>query len=241
MAVDQEFVDQYTDLLIKQYWDQPKARQTVEALASEYSKVFDFYDAFKDEFDLDKATGDRLDIIGKIVGIQRNIPLVLQKIQFGFEGDATARGFDDLYQSVNSAPFNDIFEPDYTATQLNDDDYRFFIKAKISKNITSSFMVSDDRVTLQEVIFAVFDGQAYIVDKQDMSLILYVPYDLNPDVLRIVQALDLLPSPQGVGYKIFIAGQTDSFGFEDDPNAKGFGDLFDPNAGGSFAEFYNLA
>lgn len=68
---DQEFIDQYALLLIKQYWEKPKAKAEIELLASVWSEIFQFFESWNDEFDLDAATGDRLDIIGKIVGIGR--------------------------------------------------------------------------------------------------------------------------------------------------------------------------
>lgn len=69
--MDQEFIDQYTMLLIKQYWEKPKARAEIELLASIWSELFQFFESWNDAFDLDSATSDRLDKIGSIVGISR--------------------------------------------------------------------------------------------------------------------------------------------------------------------------
>jgi hypothetical protein len=69
--MDQEFIDQYTMLLIKQYWEKPKARAEIELLSGTWSDLFQFFESWNDEFDLDSATGDRLDKIGSIVGIGR--------------------------------------------------------------------------------------------------------------------------------------------------------------------------
>ena len=68
---DQDFIDQYAILLIKQYWEKPKARAEIEMIASVWSELFEFFDAWNDEFDLDLATGDRLDKIGAIVDLKR--------------------------------------------------------------------------------------------------------------------------------------------------------------------------
>jgi hypothetical protein len=237
MAIDQDFIDQYTTLLIIQYWSQPKAKATVEAYAGEFSRIFDFFDAFPDEFDVDLATGDRLDLIGKIIGFPRIVPNSLEKKFFGFDGDASARSFADLFDStVESAPFRDLFSPIYTDTQLNDNDYRIFIKSKIAKNSTSAFLTSDDRISIQDVIQTIFDGQAYVTDNQDMTLTLHLPFGFDTNILTLIQETDLLPSGHGVGYKFILFGSFDSFGFADDPNAKGFGDLTDSSLGGSFAE-----
>jgi hypothetical protein len=190
------------------------------------------------EFDIDNATGHRLDIIGNIVGIKRVVPFSLAKLFFGFDGDSTARGFDDLFQPVSSAPLKDLFEPDYTDTQLNDNDYRFFIKAKIAKNTVSAFMVSGQRISIQDVIQQLFDGKAYVLDNMNMRLALVLPFGFDTAVLSLVNALDLLPAGQGVGYGLFIASDVDGFGFSDDANALGFGDLSNLTMGGSLSELY---
>ena len=87
------FTDEYTQLLIQQYFDRPNAKAEIDLYASEAELIFNFFNAFRTEFDLDTADGDRLDKIGKLVGQMR-------------EGDT-------------------------------DDDYRFFIRARVIKNIAA--------------------------------------------------------------------------------------------------------
>ena len=233
-----EFTDTYRDLLIKQYWQQPRARAEIEMLSGTWESVRDILERFGREFDLDQATGHRLDIIGKIVGVSRIVPLVIPKIAFGFDEYENARGFDDKFTPlVDRAPFRDKFEPAYTDLQLNDNDYRFFIRAKIALNTGSGYMVSDERVSIQSVINTLFDGRAYVLDKKDMTLTLYVSPSYDLVRLGAVLQLALLPKPQGVRYAIIIqAGPGETFGFSDNPDALGFADKFDPaQVGGRFA------
>lgn len=233
------FESEYRDLLIKQYWQQPNARAEIELQAGTWARVFEWLDSFPDAFDLDLATGDRLDIIGRIVGLPRLVPFVLPKIAFGFDENPNARGFDDKFMALaGSAPFLDKFEQPYTTLQLNDNDYRFFIRAKVSRNAGSGYMVSDTEISIQDVINTTFDGAAYVVDKKDMSLALYVSPVYDLDRLRAVQRLGLLPKPQGVRYDIIVqAAPGETFGFSDNPNALGFADKFDlaNQPGGRFA------
>lgn len=65
------FTDEYVKLLIKQYYEKPNAAGEIAAMAANYEKIRDLYSQFPTEFDLDSATGDRLDKIGKIVGLDR--------------------------------------------------------------------------------------------------------------------------------------------------------------------------
>jgi len=236
------FIDDYKDLIITQYFDRSKAAAEIGLQAESWEDVFNFLKSFQTEFDLDLASGDRLDKIGKLVGVPRIVPFVLEKIRFGFDGDDTARGmFDAFDSSVSSAPFFDAFETIYATQELDDFDYRFFIKAKISTNIASAYMVSDERVSIQDAVMLAFDSEATVVDNLDMTLFLYVSTVIDADRLRLVLQLNLLPKPQGVRYRIVQIDQdSKSFGFDDDVFALGFGDAFDANIGGVFAEFIFL-
>lgn len=193
------FESEYRDLLIKQYWDKPNAKAEVAVLIDSWKKVFDFLGAFPAAFDVDEATGDRLDIIGRVVGIRRTSPFV---------------------------------------PVLSDADYRFYIKVKIAKNTGSAFLVSDSRITVQEVIQTAFSGDAYVSDNKNMTLTLYVAPSVDLARIQAIQALGLIPKPQGVRYSIIIqAAPGETFGFSSNPNSKTFADKFDTAyEGGNFAE-----
>lgn len=234
-----EFTDAYVNLLIKQYWEKPQANAEIALQAGTWETIRDVFQSFGDEFDLDLATGDRLDIIGKIVGMPRIIPFVIAKVAFGFDDNANSRGFDSKFATIaDVAPFLSKFEPSRTPLTLDDSDYRSFIKAKISTNTGSAYMVSDDRISIQDVINTIFDGQAYVVDKKDMSLILYVSPAFDVVRLLAIQQLGLLPKPQAVQYAIIIqAAPGETFSFADNPNALGWGSKFDVSqVGGVFAQ-----
>lgn len=236
--IDQGLIDAYKLLLIKQYFSKPKASAEIEAIASAFSRNYTFIKSFGPEFDLDLATGDRLDKIGKLVGVPRIVPFALPKIAFGFDGDPNARGFADSFDPAYiGAPFLDSFEPEYTDYQLNDADYRFFIKAKIAVNTAAAIMVSDERISIQDVITTAFDGLAYVVDNYDMSLSLYVSPQFDIDRLQLIKQLKLLPKPQGVQYRDIVqADPLNTFGFDDNPTSKGFDDSFNAAYdGGVFA------
>ena len=233
------FESDYVNLLIKQYWEKPKANAEIEMKAGVWRKTFDWIDSFSVEFDLDTATGDRLDIIGRIVGISRIVPFVIPKIAFGFSENANARGFDDKFLSlVDRAPFQDKFERAYTELQLDDPAYRFFIRAKIAKNIGSPYLVDDQGLSIQSAVNTLFNGAAYVIDKKDMSLSLYVSPMFNLDQLRAIIQLKLLPKPQGVRYGVIVqAAPGETFGFEDNVNSLPFADKFNltNQPGGRFA------
>jgi hypothetical protein len=205
MIVDQDFIDQYTKLLIMQYYDKPKAKAEIEGVAGEFSKVYGFFSAFMNEFDLDDATGNRLDIIGRIVGVNRIIPNSLTKHFFGFVDNPAAKGFGDLFSIVDSAPFKDLFEFDYTDTQLSNNNYRTFIRAKIAKNVVKAYVISDGHDSIQDVITLLFGDTAYVIDNYNMTMTLHLPSNFDSDILAGIQESGLIPSAQGVSYN-YVSG-----------------------------------
>ena len=235
-----DFTQTYVDLLLKQYWEKPRAVAEIELQASTWEAIRDQLASFLPAFDLDTATTDRLDIIGRIVGLPRSVPLVIAKIAFGFDENVNARTFDDKFAVLplaGVAPFLDKFEPAWTSLELDDYDYRLFLRAKIAKNAGAAYLVSDTRISLQDVINAAFEGQAYALDKKDMTLVLYVSPAFDLERLLAIRQMGLLPKPQGVRYDVIVqAAPGETFGFADNLNSLAFADKSDPGqAGGRFA------
>ncbi len=248
----EEFIKQYVDLLIMQYSTSPRALGDISAYADSFSKTALLYDAFKEELDLDFARGAQLDILGRIIVLSRSVPFIIPRVRFGFGefppftgSNPNARGFSDLFDIDRpSAPFKELGEPDYTTLQLDDAQYRIFLKAKAAVNSASAYLISDDRISIQDVINILFEGEAWVSDNFNMSLTLTIAPSVDKQFIEIIKILDLLPRGMGVKYFITIADPTESFGFGvfpglqgGNPNALGFSDLFDASRpGGHFAE-----
>jgi hypothetical protein len=197
------FESEYVNLLVKQYWEKPKAAAEIAMKAGMWRRTFEWIDSFSDEFDLDNATGDRLDIIGRIVGMGRNIPYSIPKIAFGFDENPNSRGFDDKFTPlVDRAPFQDKFELAYTALQIDDNIYRQFIRAKIAKNTFGPYLSDDNSLSIQQAVINIFDGLAFVTDNYDMTMTLHVSPTFNSATLDAIVALSLIPRPQGVRYII---------------------------------------
>lgn len=207
---------EYEDLLIVQYSGKPKASATVSEIVRRFKNNFDAMAQFDEAFDLDLAVGAQLDIIGKIVGISRNIEGVIPKIFFGFDDNVNARGF-------SLAPFYTLDQQKYTDTQLSDSDYRFFIRIKIAKNHAKATMADDNGSNLNHVILSMFDGYAYMVDNKDMTLTIYIENSPKSYLLPYAITLDLIPLPQAVDIKYISITAREPFGFSNNPNSFGFG------------------
>lgn len=231
-------VDETVNLLIKQYWEKTKARAEIELEAITWEKTRAFLAALDPAFDLDNAVGSQLDVLGRIVGISRSVPGVVPKIYFGLSNNPDSKGFASKFDQLRiGGPFYSKFSSAFTDLQLGDSDYRFFIRVKASLNRASGYLSSDQYIDIQTVILSAFDGRAYVVDNLDMTLTLYVSPIVSLDRLRLIMALNLLPKPQGVRYKVIIQAEPGmTFGFSKNPLSRGFASKFDPlRQGGLFA------
>lgn len=209
------FEQSYIDLLILQYRNLPNAEQTIVANIAKYEELYNVIRSFEVEFDIDTARGVQLDILGKIIGLSRIVEAVIPKVYFGFEGTPNT-------DTWGKAPFFVTDDITLADTELNDSDYRFFLKAKIAKNVVSAKMI-DDNLSIQDAISFMFGDDAYITDNQDMTMTLYVNENYPTRLLTFINALDLIPRPQTVGIKYVIIISNETFGFNDNINMFGFG------------------
>ena len=209
-----DYIDGNVSNLIIQYGQKSNAVATVTAYSEEFELIYDNANILQMAYDLDFAVGKQLDIIGKIVGISRNVPFSIPKNYFGFSGHLNAYPFGSKFNSVVAYPFRGKFEIPYSDGQLNDNDYRFFIKAKIIKNYATSKNIDSNNLSIQNAVDYLFNGKAYIVDNKDMTMTLYIDESYDLSKIRYIQSLDLLPRPQGVRYNTLVNYQEGiTFGF----------------------------
>jgi len=209
-------IESYEKLLIKQYWRSPKARADIAFRLGTLAPIADVLLGLADAFDIDQAVGHQLDVIGRIVGLNRRVQTFGILEFFGFRGHTGARGF-------GQAPFYRRSELKYGWTTLGDESYRRFLKAKIAINNVKAKMIAPDYLSIQGAIQLASDGRAWVVDNYDMSLTLYVDPGVPLSELRLLLDLGLLARPQGVYYKVIQAAQDGYFGFANNPASLGFG------------------
>lgn len=184
------FIEEYKNLAIIQYRDKPTFDAILTSLLEQFEKVYTLYSSFDDAYDVDKAVGVQLDILGKIVGISRIVPSVLLKKYFGFSGTFNAGTFGKaIFKSGNEAVLSD--------TKLNDSDYRFLIKAKVIRNFTYCSISKPDTLNMQKAIDFLFNNKGWIKNNYNMTFDLYVSSVFDLDKIALIQAMDLFPLPKG--------------------------------------------
>ena len=219
------FIEEYEKLLIWQYQDKPKAKAHVNLLLTEYKNIYDLLNSIPDAFDLDKAVGKQQDILGKILGISRNVPFALAKKFFGFTNNPNSYYFDRRLKTTGlKIPFKRKLENTYTDGQLDDFQYRLFLKAKAIKNNVKAKMIDDtDKLSLQNAIDFLFNGTGFVIDNKDMTLTIWIDISYDVNLLLYIKQLDLLPRPQGVGIRLLRQYEDgNTFGFANNVESKGF-------------------
>ncbi|KRP76668.1 DUF2612 domain-containing protein [Pseudomonas lactis] len=141
-------------------------------------------DQIHGSYDVDTVSGEMLDIIGRIVGVDRPILRDAEFDVFGYAGN-------DSYTNYNIAPY--IGDGEAIDAPLNNDLYRKLIKAKIARNISDG--TADSIIQLVEIIIGV--KVTALVDNGDKSFDLGVASQLDNTTLYLIYNFDLIPRPQG--------------------------------------------
>lgn len=115
-----------------------------------------------DEFlDIDKSTGKNLDLIGKLIGEERNLVNFIDRAYFGFMGARLSESYDIGY-------WYSLYKNKYgTLRTLTDEEYRRVLKARVVKNSSDS-----NRDSFLEVLNILLDNDsAVIVESENNTAI----------------------------------------------------------------------
>lgn len=202
----------YSNLIIYQYANKPKAKATIDAILGEADIIIDNLTDLMNQWDIDVARGYSLDIIGRRIGVSRTLPAFVSKGYLGYLGAVGGEpwGLGIWYREGESTG---------DAITLGDSDFRFLIRAKIYKNFQTG--------TLDYVLNAMrqlLSSNANVEDNYDMTATVYLPLEsLNSLQDYMIQVMDILPRPMGVMYNYVNASGTE-FGFDGFFNSYGFGE-----------------
>ena len=230
MATEAELlaiVEHYQDLLLEQYVNALRARQTIGALTR--PAICDLVELeVQNAFDIETATGVQLDVLGEYIGFSRTITTVIDRYYFtlvDYNNPTIAEsGFTDYTdQSLNSGSSFYLYAYQNTSfTNLIDDIYRPLLKLKIILNMSLNTMAE-----ISSALWATFGQDLICYDNADMS-ILYLINSSSTTLATIAVTAGLLPKPMGVRISgIFAIPDTETlFGYYtyeyDNGNSIGF-------------------
>lgn len=165
--------------------------------------------------DVDTARGAQLDVIGRIVGQERELVAAELYEYFGFQGAVGAQSMGQYGTSLGGY-FKSENTPAGKNVPLDDDNYRKYIKAKIFKNITAS--TPEEFIAVVNMIFNT--TQAYVLEGEEASFTLYFGRpitDFEKSLLNYVSYKQsyptrLLPKTVGVTMTLNYSGIPDFTG-----------------------------
>lgn len=190
MAAIDEVKEYYADLLILQYRNKPKARETIKLGVDIYTGD-GLLLQLADCLNIDIAVGAQLDIIGKILGCPRNVPGINNQTKyFTFHVDENSLGFSTIGNPSNGVAKNRNNSILATYT-LSDSEYRPLLKFKAFLNVWRGDMGSMDRA-----LYSVFGNTINLKNNQDMT-ITYEISEMNTTI-EAAQALGYFRAPIGV-------------------------------------------
>ena len=199
------------NFVIWQYRTKPKALGTIRAIYAETDNTFKNVVQVLDILNINDATGYALDLVGKHVGVPRVLPTAIAKEYFGWLKDKTSLSFGvgEFYRHGDSLS---------ASVALNDSDYRFFIRARITKNYQTG--------TIENIVKSiqfVVGNHSNVIDIQNMTMNIIVNSDkLNSLTLYAISKMDILVRPVGVMYKYTVLINNKPFGFANDNGSYGF-------------------
>lgn len=192
----------YRSTMISQYAHSPTIKQLIDnmnAYLDPRANMQAFYDYI---WNIETAEGVGLDILGKIIGVQRTFKVVSRQDALGFR-----EGLD--YQPFNQAPFyNDNISRSIT---LEDIDFRTLIKIKALSNISSTNAPSINMILRQ--LFP--ERPCYVVDEGNMRMSYVFEFSLTALEYAVLTQSGVMPKPAGVEISVLQINADDTFGFDE--------------------------
>lgn len=196
-----EITDYYASLLAFLYRNQANASNEIK-LYSKQALGDMFIQQLQICYGVDTAIGAQLDVIGKYVGVDRNVgdPAPVADC-FGFElyqGGGNTHGFGDYTDTFVNAGFNFYLYQYHSGspTPLSDDQYRIIIKLQIITNTSDGTLYS-----IEQSLATFLGGSIGVIDAKDMNLI-YVTEDFPPISMSVLRRY--LPRPLTLGLSVIV-------------------------------------
>lgn len=200
-----------------QYADKPKAVAWYNITPNMAQPLFDTFDAVRMSYDIDTAVGEQLDVIGRIVVIDRGFESFVvfdPDTYFGGSGDACQfGGIDSQFESVGEV----------LSQEVSDAIFSVLIRAKIAKNNSDATL---DGVA-DALSYITSSSPIRVVDNEDMTFSVSFGSELT-DIERFVfNTFDVVPRPQGVRFLGYVEETAitqfgGAFGFGDTRASFGF-------------------
>ena len=183
-----------TDRIYAQYRNKPSATRWFNITRRISYPLYEAMQKVRRLYDIDTNVGKQLDIIGRIVGIDRSYISDIAMSQSMYKKDAEGA----MYGLVSS-----MYSSGVVAGRLdmNDELFRLVIKAKIIKNNTNAYY--DDILRGFRTLFPHIQ-EIWLRDFEDMSFGISYIGNLTSLEKWALLNIGLLPKPAGVRFRGFV-------------------------------------
>lgn len=221
-----DYTSEGLDRVTQQFKDDPVYQAYLKIVLDSINSVQTALKDLKQLRSLDTATGKQLDMIGTIIGQSRTLVDYNAFPYFGFNGSTGAETFGTIADSSVGGVFRSYLQEEGSAATVDDETYRFLIRARIIANTT--------RATPEAVIaginFITQNTNTTLVDGPNAHITIEVMNTLTDFQKYFLQGLSsqgsIIPIPISVSAN-YVYFEEDYFGFFDDPLASpliGIGD-----------------
>lgn len=163
-----------------------------------------FQDLLNDRF-IDTAEGVQLDILGVIIGQDRDFKIEVVETFFGFRGAIGGDTFGTSGDSNQGSNFRSISDVEFDSVTTDDETYRILIRAKVAKNISRSTI----NETIDIVLQGITSATTVVVSENMAEFRLQFPGTLSDNDKLLLARTPYVPRPAGVS--LILADDDGSF------------------------------
>lgn len=149
----------YDSLITSEHNQQPNYMAMLDTLGQPLVDAQNLSLTLNASFDIDVAYGNQLDVVGKWVGLSRQLAVPITGVYFAW--DTNGVGWDQ-------GAWQGQFDPDTGLVSLDDSTYRLFLKAKIGANQWDG--TASTWVTIMNYVFQGTGTVISYSDNQDQSM-----------------------------------------------------------------------
>jgi RNA-binding protein YhbY len=177
-----------------QYADKPKAVEWFNITPSITTELFNVFESVRGSYDIDNANSAELDVIGRVVVIDRSFESkVFFTVDTAFGEDTNAAqfgGVDSQFESTGATISNAV----------SDSIFRVLIKAKIAKNNSDATL---DGIA-KALTYITSSSPIQVIDNEDMTFSVSFGTVLTDIEKFVFNTFDIMPRPQGVKFLGYV-------------------------------------
>lgn len=200
-SINSQLITDYSNALLMQYVDKPKAYTTISAYISSMM-IADLAISVRDGYDPATVVGVQADIVGKYLGILRVVKgFILQSSNFSYllyiqTPPITGHQPYNRYGNAQTGHFLSYNDGKATYT-LSDEEFQVCIAMAIMRQHGNASMKNID-----DILFPVF-GNSYLAVETPMKINYFVQANFER-MAELLNGLGFFPKPMGVAESVIV-------------------------------------